>query len=340
MKIKVKGAILSSLLVFLILSGYLYQAGFLSHGASLEKITIGSSFNNMNGLLYITLDKGLDKGQGLELTMKPYQSGRDAVKDVKVGLVDLACIGEFVLVNEILAREADLRCPCAISAGDSFDLIARRGRGISKTEDLRDKIIGVPLRTQGEFFLGRLLTFNHIALKEVTVVDVGPSQMAQALAAGKVDAVLWVPPFTQEIINQMGDDAIALKAQGGQDYYVLLATREEYLKARPAAVAKLMRALEQAADFLKQRPGEASAIISKWAKVSVSNLDRYTVRYEVFLDQSLLLAMEDEASWMIKNRLTDQTKIPNFMDYLDPDPLIKVDPKAVRLVIPGKLLPK
>jgi NitT/TauT family transport system substrate-binding protein len=105
-------------------------------------------------------------------------------------------------------------------------------------------------------------------------------------------------------------------------------------------VAKLMRALEQAADFLKQRPGEASAIISKWAKVSVSNLDRYTVRYEVFLDQSLLLAMEDEASWMIKNRLTDQTKIPNFMDYLDPDPLIKVDPKAVRLVIPGKLLPK
>jgi len=340
MKTNLKIAILSSLLLFPLLAGYLWQGGWFSRSGPPEKITIGSSFNNMNGLLYIALDKGFDKVQGLELTLKPYQSGRDAVKDVKAGLVDLACIGEFVLASEILARAAELRCLCAISAGDVFDLIARRDRGIGKAEDLRGKIIGVPLGTQGEFLLGRFLTLNQIAPREVTVVDVNPSQMAQALVAGKVDAVLWVPPFTFEIINQMGDDAVVLKAQGGQDYYVLLAAREDYLKARPAAMEKLLRALEQSAGFLKQRPGEARAIIAKWAKVPVSHLDRYTVRYELFLDQGLLLAMEDQASWMIRNGLTNRTKIPNFMDYLDPEPLEKVNPKAVRLAIPGKLPPK
>ena len=47
--------------------------------------------------------------------------------------------------------------------------------------------------------------------------------------------------------------------------------------------------------------------------------------------------MEDEAAWMIQNRLTDQVKIPNFLDYLDPGPLLKASPKAVRLVLPGKV---
>ncbi len=333
MEIRRKLSIFSSLLFLLIL------AGCLSRGAPLEKITIGTSFNNMNGLLFIAMDKGLDRGQGLQLTIKPYQAGRDALKDVKAGLVDLACIGEFVLASAILAGETDWRCPCAISAGNVFDLIARRDRSISKIEDLRGKIIGVPLGTEGEFFLSNLLTLNHIPLKEVTVVNVAPSQMGPVMAAGKVDAVLWVPPFTMDIIKQMGDNAIALKAQGGEDYYVLLATRGEYLQARPASVAKLMRALEQAADFIKQRPGEARAIISKWCQIPVANLARYSVRYEAFLDQNLLLTMEDEAAWMIKNRSAGQTNIPDFLDYLDPGPLLKVDPKAVRLVVPGKMPP-
>lgn len=44
--------------------------------------------------------------------------------------------------------------------------------------------------------------------------------------------------------------------------------------------------------------------------------------------------MEDQARWMIQNRLTEQTKVPDYLDYIDPGPLLKVDPKAVRIIIP------
>ena len=50
--------------------------------------------------------------------------------------------------------------------------------------------------------------------------------------------------------------------------------------------------------------------------------------------RALILAMEDEARWMIDNKLTEQTRLPDFLDYFSVDPLAKVDPKAVRLIIP------
>ncbi len=332
---KTKIAVLMSVLLAIVFAGSLWQAGGLSPGAAPEKIIIGSSFNNMNGLLYIAMEKGLDREYGVELAIKPYQAGRDAIKDAKASLVDLACIGEFVLVKEILSGAANLRCLCAISAGDVFEIIARRDRDIGKLGDLRGKIIGVPLGTQGEFLLGRLLTLNRIGLKEITINNLKPAGMAEALAAGEVDAVLWVPPFTTEIIKRMGDNAVILKAQEGQDYYVLLAGREERLKAKGTAMEQMLRALGQAAEFQKQKPGEAREIIARWSKVPTSQLSRYIVRYEVFLDSGLLLAMEDQAAWMIRNGLTDKKQIPDFLGYLAPGPLQKVNPKAVRLGATG-----
>ncbi len=44
--------------------------------------------------------------------------------------------------------------------------------------------------------------------------------------------------------------------------------------------------------------------------------------------------MENEARWMIRNRLTDRDQVPNFLDYFSPETLARVDPKAVRMVIP------
>ncbi|MGC2691171.1 MAG: hypothetical protein WA228_00620, partial [Desulfobaccales bacterium] len=46
-------------------------------------------------------------------------------------------------------------------------------------------------------------------------------------------------------------------------------------------------------------------------------------------------AMEDEARWMIRNRLTDQAEVPDYLDYFDPGPLSRADPEAVRLIMPG-----
>ena len=64
------------------------------------------------------------------------------------------------------------------------------------------------------------------------------------------------------------------------------------------------------------------------------------MRYELFLDLGLLLALEDQAAWLINQRPAHRTDIPDFLDYLDPGPLLAVNPRAVRMVLPGRELPK
>jgi NitT/TauT family transport system substrate-binding protein len=328
--------ILALLFLLILCTGALWQTGCSPHREPLEKITIGANLIGMNGLLYIAKSQGYDQEHGLEVTIKPYDTGRDAAREVRAGRLNLASCAEFVLVNEVFTGADNLRCLAVLSSGDIHALITRRDKGISRPEDLRGKTIGVPKGTSGEFFLGRFLTFNHIALQEVTVVDINLFDLADDLAAGKVDAVLAWEPVTYDIIKRVGNDALEWPAQEGQNFYWLLVSREDVIKNQRAGLEKLSRALSQAAKFAQAQPAAAGAIIAQWTKVPPADLQagKYPKRYELFLDQALLLAMEDQARWMIKNKLTDQTRVPNYLNYINAEVLTQVTPQAVRIIIP------
>jgi len=340
-KAKITLAVLTSSLLVILIAVYLWQAGPQSRQAAPppgppEKITIGTALNLLSGLLYIIKDQGYDKAQGLEVDIKACPAGIDAVTDLRAGRVDLACCADFLLVSQIFAGAANLRCLAIFSTAANFELIVRRDRGINRPEDLRGKTIGVPQTHSARFFLGRFLSFNGISLKELNLVDVRPGDLDDALVAGRVDAVVaWDERF-YDTMQKMGNNAFSWPVHEGQDLFWLLVSREEVVKKRGGALEKLLRALAQAADFRKRQPEAGRAIIARWAKIPLADLQagKYPIKYDLFLDQLLLLAMEDQARWMIKNKLTDQTRIPNYLDYLAADPLAGVDPKAVRIIIP------
>jgi ABC-type nitrate/sulfonate/bicarbonate transport system substrate-binding protein len=338
---KVKIIVLMSVLLLVVIGGYLWQAGFWDrppqpYAGPVEKITLGSILWRGGSHLYIAEHQGYFKEHGLEVIVKSQPISVDSLRDLREGRIDLACCAEFGLVGEIFAGVADIRCLAVMSSCQSHLMMARRDQGINHPADLRGKTIGVPRGTVAEFFLGRFLTLNGLALEDINLVHLHPPAVAAALSDGRVDAVMIWEPIAFEINRELGDTIISWPGQGNLPYYWLLVSTDNFIKARPHVVEGLVRALRQAELYLKNNQEESIAIVAGRIGLEPAALKNHWSKYthELSFDQSLLLAMEDEARWMIQNRLTDKAQVPNYLDYLATEALGQVNPRAVRLVLP------
>ncbi|MGO9311974.1 MAG: ABC transporter substrate-binding protein [Syntrophobacteraceae bacterium] len=300
----------------------------------IDKITIGTVGNETSTLVLIAASMGYFQENGLDVTIREYQSGNFSVDALLDNQIDLASCSEFALVERIFQRGRDLRYMGSYATVDNTEVIARKDK-IANAADLRGKRIGVTFTSIASFYLGVFLTFNGLALDDVELVDVKPFNMQDALEEGKVDAVITWEPNAWGLKEKMGDRVISWPGQS-QPYYWLLVSTSEVVRARASATERFMTALAKAEEFARQKGDEAKAIVGNRYNFDSAYLNHVwwsRTKYELSLDQALLLAMEDEARWMIKNGMSyGHKEIPDYLHHLYSTALLKASPKSVRLI--------
>ncbi len=340
---KLKIAVLTSVLFLVVIAGSLWRAGFLAPKAAPpagppEKISISILPIFPAALLLIAQEKGYFRDKGLEVDIQACETGRICLDYLQAGRVEVAFMADFVFLDEIFkGSKSSLRILGSPAAVDFIHLLALKDHGILEPGDLTGKRIGVARSTVAEFFLGRFLIFNNLSLRDVKVIYLNPSEMAAALENNRVDAVMVWNPITYELERQLGEKIISWPGQNGQKFYEVLVSTAKFIQSHPGTLKKLFLALAQAETFAKNNPAESRDIVAKEISLdkSVFKDDWLNSDIELSFDQALLIAMEDEARWMIRYRLTDQTQAPDYLDYFVPGPLVQADPRAVRLVMPG-----
>jgi ABC-type nitrate/sulfonate/bicarbonate transport system substrate-binding protein len=307
-----------------------------SYSGPVEKITISTSLDAKSALLYIAQHNDYFSHNGLEVTLKIFPSGKMGCEQLKAGKVDIANFADFVLVGQVFGGTTSLRCVGAIATADDHQLITRKDRGILAAVDLRGRKIGAPQGTIAEFFLGRFLAFNNLTMEEVGFMDFNPADLEAALATGRVDAVMIWERWGEEIKKSMGDQIGVWPGQIGQKYYWMLVTTDAFMKTRPGVLERLFRALGQAEMYLKSHLDESLTILSARIGLNPANVKAALTRSKCALsfDQSLLITLEDEARWMIRNKLTRHTRVPNYLKYMRVAALAKVNPQAVNVIAP------
>ncbi len=303
--------------------------------AQAESITVGTVLLEPSALIFIAKDQHLFAQNGLDVTEKEYDSGLSATNALLDGQVDIASpVGEYVLAGKALENQP-IQTIASIDKNDYIFILARKDREIKTPADLVHKRIGLVRGTAQEFYLGRFLDLHGISLQDVTLVNLTSiSQAADTIVRGEVDAVISVQPIIEAAQDQLGDNALVWPGQSGQLLYSLLLGRSAWIKQHPQAVGRFLKALDQAESYVIQHPDEAKAILKKKLNLTDADIARIWSQnqFSLSLDQSLVLAMEDEARWMIRNDLATPRQMPDFLAYVESSSLEAIKPEAVNII--------
>jgi NitT/TauT family transport system substrate-binding protein len=295
-------------------------------------IADGSSVNSAP--LYVALDRGYFKQEGLELTIQLYESGKEAMDALRAGKGDLATVADLPIMYAV--REgARFRVIATLSEAIARNaVVARKDRGILSIGDLRGKRIGVPPRTASEYFLDLLLVFNRVPRQAVRLVPMPPDRIPGALKKGDIDAASLWHPNVESLQKLLGNNGNTFY---GRDLYRMLwnlVGTESLVKAHPESIKRILRGLIRGEAFIRENPLEAQKITSRYLGLgkglSGTFWNGYTFR--VALSPLLLMNLEDQYRWAVRHESSEEKTVPNFLSYFYLEGLRAVRPDAVTIL--------
>jgi NitT/TauT family transport system substrate-binding protein len=259
--------------------------------------------------------------------------GKAALQSVIENKADFATVAETPVMFNVLKGERIFVVANIEASALNNGIVARKDAGISAPGDLKGKRIGFTPGTTSDFFLDSLLTANGLTRQEIQPVALKPEEMQAAVMSKQVDAVsAWNYPLT--LINrQLGLNGTIFYDREIYTETFNIAAQQDFVQKNPEIVKRFLRALIKAEDFVAKNPDEAQTIVS-----AATQIDKDLIRdvwnafnYHVALDQTLLITLEDETRWAMKNRLTDRTDMPDYLSFIHFDSLREIKPEAIKM---------
>ena len=301
-------------------------------GGPPDSLTVALPPLEQSALIYVAAEKGYFARHGLNVVVVDYRSGAAALDALQKGDADVAEAAEYPFARLALQREPLY----LIASNDKYEndyVVARGDRGIQTLADLKGKRVGVARRTIAEFHLGRLLELHGIRMRDITLVDVKPDHFVSVIAGGEVDAILAWQPYVTQIQKEIGG-LIVWPAQSGQAAFSVLVCRSQWVAGHGGTVQRFIESLKEAEDYVTYHPDGAKVSVQKRLKYDSAYVaDIWPQhRFSLRLDQSLIMAMEDEGAWMIREGLTGAKELPDFNGYIYTRALEATKPGAVSIV--------
>ncbi len=300
----------------------------------LERVILGEASTALATPVWIADTNGYFRAEGLDVTVRHFEVGKEALAEMLQGKVDVATAAATPIVLTSFSRRDFILFANISYVDNDCKIMARRDREIRTAADLKGKTVGVSTGTSGEYFLDAFLAHYAVSREKLVIRDLNQSDMADALARGDVDAVVTFEPFGLDVRKRLGTDVVVITAPEVYRETFNLTALRQFAEAKPDVLVKLLRAVARAEDFIGSRPAEARAIMAR--RSGMSPADIATVMpdftFDLSLRQSLLPLLEDEARWAIRRGLVQGKAVPNFLELIYPDALTAVDPDAVTII--------
>lgn len=216
---------------------------------------------------------GIDRALGVELLIRYFPSGVQALEDMLAGNADFAGLG-FVVLPRMLAKGIDVVAIAPLSGKTPpFSVMVRtdlRGK-IRTLADLRGRSVGVPVdSTNSKTYLQSMseivLSSGSVKPDEVRWVGTGQNidGLIGALAGNVVDAVFCEEPFSSALVRRgigvrladLRNEKLAASVPGAGHLRAMIATRPSLVQQDPERVALMVQMVRRSLAWMNEQKPE------------------------------------------------------------------------------------
>lgn len=278
------------------------------------------------GTIFVAEDQGLFKKEGVDVRVNRFSSGTEATEAFRAASAGLFVAGDM---PSLLAWEnGDVVGVAPISADvTTFSLVV--GKGVSEAADLRGKKLATVVGSTGDIFIRSYLKNNGLDFSDIELVNLGPGDMAPALARGDIDGFAWLGAEISTGVEST--DGATILQEGTEGYvvnHIILSATKNVLEDEDA-IQGVIRALLKAQDIVNDDPDSAVDSV-----VKVTEMNPETARSDLERIDYDMTYTADFGTEM--NDIIDLAESADFLQtglelesVFDTGPLGAVDPELV-----------
>jgi len=275
-----------------------------------------------SALIYVAVDKGFFRDQGLRVDLAEPATGKIGVAAVIAGSADMAFAAQMPVIDAIVQGRKPWILASLSHADPEVGIVA--AQAVERIGDLRGKRVAVPKGTGMDVFLRVMLGNAGLALDAVEIIDLQPDDIPAALAAGRIDAASTIAPYLAQAAAALPGSRIFRSDGSFLDYWLLIAANDLPRRA-PEAIDRMLRALAMAEDYVRVHPDDFRQI---WTRHLAGRMDAPTdPMFALQLDMVIVRTMTNTARIVYG----PDRPPPNFAEYFYTAGLRAVRPDAVQM---------
>jgi ABC-type nitrate/sulfonate/bicarbonate transport system substrate-binding protein len=237
-----------------------------ANAQALKKLTLFGQPSVNNDAIWMAIEYGYFKEQGLDVDYRVFPSGTTAFQTFRTGQGDIVMTGDLPSVQYFFNNPGQYQTFAAIER-DAKGYVAIARKDVRTPKDLAGKTIATRVGSTGSWFISEYLTKNGVDPKSVTVKNLDTQLLPAALCKGDIAAFFIWQPIGSRTLEICANDAHQLTdATGYIQGYLVAGARPEFLNSADGAdkVTRFLRAIMKGRT---KAQGDFKAVAAYAAKV-------------------------------------------------------------------------